>query len=115
MKGFSVISLYFRFYEWQQSGKSKQPYFIFFKDNNETTSSKVPAESTDEGSSSSDAKKLVTMAGLFDKVPDPTNVRVTNMTCSCVGITLLFSGVLDFFSSDFLDLMLDFTILAIPK
>ena len=90
MKGFSVISLYFRFYEWQQSGKSKQPYFIFFKDNNETTSSKVPVESTEEGCSSTDAKKLVTMAGLFDKVPDPTNVRVTNMTCSCVGITSLF-------------------------
>ncbi|XP_062977418.1 abasic site processing protein HMCES [Elgaria multicarinata webbii] len=63
VKGKRCVVLADGYYEWQQHNGQKQPYFIYFPQDEPETFSKPDVEDEDENSK---GRRLLTMAGIFD-------------------------------------------------
>ncbi|KAH0630156.1 hypothetical protein JD844_012832 [Phrynosoma platyrhinos] len=64
VKGKRCVVLADGYYEWQQRNGQKQPYFIYFPQNEQETFSKPDVK--DEDDDLKDNRRLLTMAGIFD-------------------------------------------------
>ncbi|XP_042310006.1 abasic site processing protein HMCES isoform X2 [Sceloporus undulatus] len=64
VKGKRCVVLADGYYEWQQRNGQKQPYFIYFPQNDQETFSKPDVKDEDEDLKES--RRLLTMAGIFD-------------------------------------------------